>query len=504
MPNCCDDKKKKCGKCVDKYVIHCLPKEITKPGEYCLAKDFTWSDPTKSAITIKNTENVVLNFNQRKITTDVASAHPLVLVDNVTDVQLLNVHLQAVGAGKYSRGGISIQNSILNARNRNILLESAILLNLDGQDDSVTNNALVCVNTDGLEVTELYLKNDKDSVRTNGIYFDSIISLIFRDSKIYNARTLCQNSQNTDFLRLHINNTGSSSTSGLQIAVATFSQFFKLFFIFAKNVRVADCNINVTNGAFGISIATLTGGLDEYFFISDVVIENNIVSGTDKVYLISFEAVNSGIIRGNSCNFMTGDDTDSSIYVISLFSARGITVSQNNIFIKSDYSTVHPQIGIYGIIVGTTDRHIKIPSSANLISENNIYKSNNILIPGLTSFYDVGIGFRDMLKSGLVKYNTVERNNVSGFQYGITDGDFDAVGSDIGLRAICNIYSNNFSNGNGQNYLVITPLNFPPGTSIFLPNNVDGCVDPSLAPVLIASLAKSEERAKRLTLEQDM
>jgi hypothetical protein len=103
MCNRCDDKKKKCGKCVSKYVIHCLPKTITKPGYYCLAKDFTWPDPDRSAITInlpnKTLENVVLDFNQRKITTDVASEHPLVVVTNVTDVQLLNVHLEAVGAG---------------------------------------------------------------------------------------------------------------------------------------------------------------------------------------------------------------------------------------------------------------------------------------------------------------------------------------------------------------------------------------------------------------------
>lgn len=467
--------------CVEKKVIRCLPYLITKPGYYCLGKDFTWSDASQSAITV-TADNVVLDFNQRKITTDVASVFPFVKVEDSVDVVLKNVHLEAVDTGKYLRGGISIQNC------KNVVVDSPVLLNLDGQFASLTNNALACVSTEGLEVFNLYLKNDNDSVRTNGINFDDVKSLIFRDSKVYNVRTLCQNSQNTDFLRLHIDNNGSSaSIRGLQIDTNLDSPFFN---IPAENVRVAECNIKVKNTGLGIFIASFPSGLDSNLYIRNVVIENNIIIGATYQYaIIVFIAVNGGIIRGNSFDLINGGNANSSSGGMILDSSIGLTVSQNNFYIKSNVKNTF----CVGILVEGSSSSLN--GATNLISENNIIKTGEPI-----ATYDTGISFWDSSATGIVIYNTVERNNISGFQYGIID-DFSRINSVPDIYARCTIFSNNFSNGNGQNYSYDTS---DPVNSIFLDNNVDGCVNPDLVPpppeALVAGLSTSEAKKMRREL----
>ena len=54
----CKDKKK----CEDKYVIKCLPCNIYKAGNYCLGKDFIWSDSTQPAIAVL-ADNVVIDLS---------------------------------------------------------------------------------------------------------------------------------------------------------------------------------------------------------------------------------------------------------------------------------------------------------------------------------------------------------------------------------------------------------------------------------------------------------
>ena len=107
---CHCDKKSKC-KCVERHVIKQLPYVIAAPGQYCLAQDFTWAIGGSAAITVLNTESVVLDFHERKIVTTAASAVGVVLVSGSKDVQLENVQLEASGAAVSASRGIEIANS---------------------------------------------------------------------------------------------------------------------------------------------------------------------------------------------------------------------------------------------------------------------------------------------------------------------------------------------------------------------------------------------------------
>ena len=220
--------------------------------------------------------------------------------------------------------------------------------------------------------------------------------------------------------------------------------------------------------------------------MKNILIENNVISsfGTRGIWVFY---VAGGIIRGNTINvepFLQGGGCIG----IFMFFCDGLTVTNNNIRLKLD-GEFEQVLGIYVLSFDI--------QSTNLISENNIYKTG----PPATNL-DVGIGFFGVPPVGSPKnpviYNTVDHNNVTGFKYGITDGNF---GSPDFLKAQCTIFKNNVSNGNGQNYF-ICPCD--PVNSIFKENNIDGCVNPALVPnsgalvasSLFAGLSKEEATAK--------
>ena len=80
--------------CVCERKIAKLPYVISKAGQYCLCRDFVWNDNTQAAITILNTENVVLNFYQKKITNNTPTTLGIISVQNSTNIELKNIHLQ--------------------------------------------------------------------------------------------------------------------------------------------------------------------------------------------------------------------------------------------------------------------------------------------------------------------------------------------------------------------------------------------------------------------------
>ena len=217
----------------------------------------------------------------------------------------------------------------------------------------------------------------------------------------------------------------------------------------------------------------------------NVVFENNNLTVVNGARGIRYLSVAGGLIQGNSIFVKTDSDT---ALGIQMDLNSGVTVSKNNIHLMP----LNPG-GFYVGIDVEQAAFLPIPEVTVLISENNIYKS------GPVGFYDTGIAF--FAAAGYVgetslQYCTIDRNNVTGFQYGITDGGF--VGEPPSTKAKCNIYSNNFANGNGQNYDIDTS---DPVNSIFLDNNVVGCVNPDLAPAaLVASLDVEQYKAKRLEM----
>jgi len=175
----CHDQKKHCKKCVEKHVIKCLPYHIHKPGHYCLGKDFQYDRTDKSAITIEPSagqtlDNVVLDFNQRKITTNIQSEISLIKVENVVDIKLNNIHLEAIGEAQDQSFGIEILNS------HNVELNSSVLLNLN-------SFSLYAEGVDGLSISNLFLENLV--ARSAALYAFDCRNVSYFDSKILNGRS---------------------------------------------------------------------------------------------------------------------------------------------------------------------------------------------------------------------------------------------------------------------------------------------------------------------------
>ena len=426
-----------------------------------------YSNSLVSAITIAS-DNVLLDFNQRKIQTAVASTTaPLIVANTVTDLVLNNIHLEAVGPAKFQRGGILVSNSF------DVEIHSPVLLNFAGLLSNTALNALSVITVKGLNVTNLYLKNDDDSTQLTGILFGAVSNFTFTDSSIFNARVFVDNSQNGDLLRLKIDNTGAAgSIRGIQVVTNVDASYFQQKV--TDNIRIEDSNIKIKNAAIGILVASLSTPFNGNFITRNVTIQNNVVSSiTHTFYSILLQRVEGAVIHNNAIASSTAGN-----YVgIFLISSNGATVSNNNIRIRKD--TIPGFVG--GIFI---ERFAVVP----VLTVGNFVRENNVVKTGLYSAdrVDIGIGAGNPSLVDL-KYNTFDRNNVSGFYYGVVD-NIPGEG-----YAECTIFSENFSNGNVVNYSVTTA---PPNNSIFLANNVDGCKAPvpPAPPVPPAALLETFEQ----------
>ena len=263
---------KHCKKCVEKHVIKCLPYSIHKSGQYCLGKDFHWSDAAQSAITI-TADNVVLDFNQRVITITVATTNSVVYADGVKDLVLDNVHLETSGDGSYAADGVDIRNS------------SAVTIN----SPRFFNNriALYTEVVKGLEIHDLYLENEDASLSPSlPILLYLVDNLKFFDSSVKNGRTLIGAPLNADIQRLQSHNSIPSRFTGKCLEFFSSTVVNKVFtntvpIRTSSNVHVSECELISENGialfAFGQSPGQF--GLDFAETNELFLIENNVITG---------------------------------------------------------------------------------------------------------------------------------------------------------------------------------------------------------------------------------
>ena len=293
---------KHCKKCVEKHVIKCLPYNIHKPGQYCLGKDFTWSDAAQSAITI-TADNVVLDFNQRVITITVESFVPLVLVDGVTDVVLDNVHLKATGVAQNQSVGISLQSS------NNVEVNDAVLLDLN-------NSSLVANFVNGLSLTNLYVKNLIS--RTFAVSFFNCKNISHFDGKISGARNLFVDCSIVTIERLQLDNSFAESglsgpDRGVQISRSS-------------NVIIKDSNLHAGNAV--IIFGTYDGETDTYIDLN-LLVENNVIKTTVGDSAGIFLIRGSGFtFRGNQIKSLGDFFAPGGIQVVA---GRHGTVSNNTV-----------------------------------------------------------------------------------------------------------------------------------------------------------------------------
>lgn len=455
----CSSKQTK--QCPKTRVICSLPYPITKSGHYCLGKDFQWSDSTKSAITVL-ADNVVLDFNHRIITTDVASDVPLVSVTGSTDVELKNVHLKGVGAGKYSRGGLVINES------SKVTVNSAVLKNL-GVDQNGSGETFVARNANELTISNHCQTNDNDVVEGGGSVTGFLISacsnVMFKESKLRNTRALFQNVQNTLISRVQIDNSDASGIRGFQIITeASFALGGKK----TDGVRVTECEVSTLNTE-GIFVASFPILPEPDLLTRNVLIENTTVRNVGYA-AIRFQIVDDCQVK--NCFLHTDGGEGSFSYGVFLLIGNRNVIENNTIECANGADT--------GIVF--EDFQLVTTTSSNVFRGNIVSRDDSPLSGNLTeppgSYGILGIS------NGSI-YNTVDGNVVSCFTFGYSDSTSLVPGEST---AICTIFSNNIANGN------VVHFDTDPVNSLLV-NNIEGCNKPPLPEEQARALRQGEKKS---------
>ena len=490
MCNC----KPKCNKCVVEYTIRSLPYTISKPGQYCLCKDFVWADATQSAITVLNTENVVLNFNQRKIETTVATTFPVVLVQGSTDVVLHDVHLTATGAGIYLVEGVDVISS------NDVNIHSPVLLNL--------NFALYTEASNGVNVYHLYLKNDLPNVSTSILFYDTV-HVKFYDAEITNARTTIRESEEVDIQRMSVKNSGAPGRRCLQIdslvGKATAINLPPLRI--SNNIRVA---YSIFSGARNAGTVLLLGlpvvntttisALSDGQTLPQAVINVASTAGFPTSGAINietslgFELVTyTGITATSFTGALGGLGLMSTGGLVNqglpgaLFDYPVRSVLIENSIMKTEAS----QMGIglqhsFGCTVRDNQVYGVLDSDGIFISGSGNRVQNNTVRGEVLGALSRGIiletAFSDTLGSLFSKHNTVDNNAVSGFDIGFID-----TGIELASQALCTVLKSNVAVGNVQNYVINTGA---PQFTFYAVDNIDHCQAPP--PLTLAQTNDSQ------------
>ena len=408
----CDyqDEKKHSKKCADKYVIKCLPCVISKPGQYCLGKDFEWSRTDVSAVSIR-AENVVLDFNQRTITSQVGSQYPLVSAVNSNDLVLKNIHLEAEGDGEYSIDGIDVRDSSA------VVIKSPRLINLQV--------GLYTESVKGLEVHGLYLENeDPESSFTNPILINLSDEIKFYDSVVENARTIFNSVLNADIQRLQSHNRGPGGSPSRCLQFSSLSVSDKTTVTnlppsrTTESVKVSGCQLisdeEAALFAFGAPIGAFGGAIEFDFTNSHFLIENNVVKGP--IGPIILQNFTSGIVKCNQV-IATGDNNNSGVIIMG----EGVRVENNNI------SSINDSPITFGLV--------------------------------FLGWYEIGVETN-------YGYNFALNNTVKGAFIGLSDGSGIVPGFD---GTVCNVFRDNVATGNVTNCL------FDPALGTVDQDNICGC-----------------------------
>ena len=458
----CHETKKCCKKrCVKKYVIKSLPYTIDKPGHYCLCKDFTWTlSETDNGISIKNTENVVLDFNQKKITVvkpdpipDPELYLPTVLVQNTLDVVLENVHLEASGAAEHVATGLHIKDSGV------VEVNSLLTINMG---EFIRNAALLASNSSEIVVSKARLDNFGSPLFHYGVVFDNVLGFSFTDAETLGNVLFFKNSKNGEILRCRVDNFNAQNLNRGIIIEGDNGQY-------SANIRIAECEVLVKDW-YGIWVATFGFDPAAPEYNRDILIENNIITGADGdtefgPSTIQFQRVKDCVVRNNTISVELTD-----AWGILTIDAINCTFEGNNVVCNK------------GAEVGIAILQVSEPSYGNLIRGNHVSAELDYTdpeTPASKSFEGIVVGsfVTDVLPAS---YNTVDRNVVNGFLVGYADAF-------LGKKSKCSIFSNNIANGNGTNY----DFTVVDTTDV---NNISGCVLPP--PPAPASLSKLSERLK--------
>ena len=456
MCNCHETKKCSKKRCVKKYVIKSLPYLINKPGHYCLCKDFTWTlTENNSAITIVNVKNVVLDFNQKKITV-VTPANPeptykpTVLAFNTFGAIFQNVHLEGFEGGKNTAPGLHMFSC------SNVDIRSPHFIDMGEFFDGA---ALRISGSADVNVSKLNLDNFTSGFFHYGSVFDNVNKFTMTEAQVQGSVLFFTNCTNGDILRCQLDSLAAANLNrGIIIETNNNNPG-----VFSSNIRIADCNITVKDW-YGIFISAFGDvAFEPEFAGQNILIENNLIvadeAGSDNLGTGIYVQLGSDVVIRNNQVHVRGKGNLSPTAGIALCDTSRCTVENNSVF-----CTKGAELGIH--VFGDGD--LSSGSDANTI-RGNIVSSDGT---GLE-----GISFFSFLKEQ-IKYNTVNRNVVSCFLVGYTDNN----------ATECTIFSNNIANGNTTNY----DINTAAPVNSFDVNNFEGCSKP--APLSLKNESKVHKK----------
>ena len=356
--------KKHCRKCTDEYTIHCLPYSIHRPGRYCLSKNFAWADNMKSAITIES-HDVILNFNERRISVSVATTVPVILIQNSQDVIVNNAHIEAIDAAVYAVEGLDIISS------SNITLNSPVSRNL--------NFALYTELVDGLTVNKLYLKNDLSNVVTS-ILFNNSINVKYYDAQVINGRSIIRESENVDVQRMQVKNEGRRA---IQVDSIVGRGVFTAPLRISTNIKIADSQFFTTGQFQTVAIVGLPLGatLSNFSYpVRNITLENNNIFSRDSAAVL-LQYTFGGTFKNNQ-----------------IYGLVGISVSgEGNLIQNNNVKAEQPQGE--GILVESPFALPLFSSKHNTVDGNNV-----------SGF---AIGYADRMALGTEAFCTVFKSNVA-------------------------------------------------------------------------------------------
>ena len=267
--------------CVCERKIAKLPYVISKAGQYCLCRDFVWDDSSQAAITILNTENVVLNFYQKKITNNTPTILGIISVQNSTNIELKNIHLQGVNGSR----GIVLTNS------NNVQISKFQILDF--------NPAIQTAGGDNLIISDFYIKNLNPVSGQRSIFINDTNDVSISEGTIINGRVAFQtttglaSSQQVTVEKLKINNSAGIGLGGRAL------QFFGYNNVYVKN--------NELIGSADVTLL-LSGPISQpLLYASNIIVENNLVYASPIGKAFQAQQIDGITVRNNQFKTVTGD-----------------------------------------------------------------------------------------------------------------------------------------------------------------------------------------------------
>ena len=216
-----------------------------------MCRDFVWDDNTQAAITIINTENVVLNFNQKKIVNNTATTLGIISVQNSTNVELINVHLQGVNGSR----GIVLTNST------NIQISKFQIFDF--------NPAIQTAGGNVLNISDFYIRNSAPISGQRSMFINDTNDVTIKRGSILNGRLVLMtntgqsSSQQVSIEKLKINNSAGIQFGGR--ALQTFGY---------NNVRIAE---NELIGGADVTLLVSAPVLFDPIYVFNIIVENNLI-----------------------------------------------------------------------------------------------------------------------------------------------------------------------------------------------------------------------------------